>query len=89
MNSKTTKQFRKVFSVLPKQIQNQATKAYRQFKEDPWHPSLRLKQIHPSIPIYSVRIGKGYRAVGQRNGNSILWFWIGSHEDYNKLRSQQ
>ena len=38
--------------------------------------------------IYSVRIGKGYRAVGQRDKKGILWFWIGSHAEYDKLLSQ-
>lgn len=35
-------QFRKQFSALPKQIQEQTRKAYRQFKDDSSHPSLRF-----------------------------------------------
>ena len=57
---------------------------------DPWgHPGLRFKRIHDSLPIYSVRIGKGYRAVGKRDENGVVWFWIGSHANYDKLLSQR
>ncbi len=36
-------------------------------------------------PIYSVRISRGYRALGLRDGDLVTWFWIGSHADYDKL----
>ena len=63
--------------------------AYRQFMHDPWHNSLQFKQVHPSLPIYSVRISKSYRAVGKRDAKGMLWFWIGTHNDYDKLLNQQ
>ena len=88
MRSKTTARFRKAFRQLPEQVQDQAREAYRQFMKDPWHPSLRFKQVHPSIPIYSARVSKGYRAVGQRTETYVVWFWIGTHSDYEKLLSQ-
>ena len=53
MKSQTTIQFRKQFSALPKQIQEQTRKAYRQFQDDSSHPSLQFKKIHSQIPIYS------------------------------------
>lgn len=88
MKSRTTAKFRKAFADLPEQAQQQARGAYRQFKKDPWHSSLRFKQVHRELPIYSARISKNYRAVGQRDGDSIVWFWIGTHADYDKLLSQ-
>jgi len=30
----------------------------------------------------------GYRAVGQKDDSGMLWFWIGSHAEYDKLLSQ-
>jgi hypothetical protein len=54
-----------MFADLPKPIQEQTRKAYRQFKEDPSYPSLRFKKVHPKLPIYSARINRDYRAVGQ------------------------
>lgn len=88
MKSRTTAKFRKAFAELPVSIQEQARTAYRQFMRDPLHPSLRFKPVHSRLPIYSARVGKGYRAVGQRDENGVVWFWIGSHADYNKLLSE-
>ena len=88
MKSRTTAKFRKAFANLPDSIQKQARQAYRQFQQDPAHPSLRFKQVHPTLPIYSARVSKSYRAVGQRNGDTMVWFWIGSHAEYDKLLSQ-
>ena len=88
MKSRTTIQFRKAFAELPEQIQVQTRQAYRQFKQDPNHPSLRFKKIHSELPIYSARISKSYRAVGQLDEDTVIWFWVGSHADYDKLLSQ-
>ena len=87
MKSRTTIKFRQAFAKLPEQVQKQARTAYRQFKKDPGHPSLRFKKVHPRLPIYSTRISKNYRAVGQLDGSTIIWFWLGSHTDYEKLLS--
>ncbi|HET6567733.1 MAG TPA: hypothetical protein VFG50_07200 [Rhodothermales bacterium] len=89
MTSRTTALFRKQLAALPGDIQRQAKKAYQQFKRDPWHSSLRFKQVHPTQPIYSVRIAKGYRAVGKWGNQGIQWFWIGSHADYDALLKRQ
>jgi hypothetical protein len=40
--------------------------------------------VHSSEPIYSVRISLNYRAVGVIEGDVIIWYWIGSHADYEK-----
>lgn len=88
MKSRTTTQFRKAFAYLPKQVQKQTREAYRQFKQDTGHPSLRFKKVHPELPIYSARISKSYRAVGQLEGDTVIWFWVGSHGEYDILLSQ-
>ena len=36
-------------------------------------------------PIYAVRIGIHWRAVGVRTGDTVVWYWIGSHSDYDTL----
>lgn len=72
MISHTTDKFRKAFAGLPVDVQNQARQAYRLFIENPYHPSLHFKPIHPTRPIYSVRVGLNYRAVGTRDGEEII-----------------
>ena len=88
MNSHITARFREAFTELPADVRKQARQAYRLFIENPHHPSLRFKTIHPTRPIYSVRIGLDYRAVGIRDEDDIIWYWIGSHADYEKLIRQ-
>ena len=88
MKSHVTRGFRNRFAVLPESIQRQAREAYRRFQEDPRHASLRFKPIYAARRIYSVRIGIGYRAIGQLDEDGITWFWIGSHADYDRLIRQ-
>ena len=88
MISKTTERFWKCYTYLPATIRKQAKKAYKQFQTDPYYPSLHFKQVHSTRPIFSVRITKDYRAVGIIHGADIIWFWIGSHSEYNNLLKQ-
>ena len=88
MKSKTTREFRKAFARLPRRIQTEARDAFKVFLEDPQHPSLRFKRVHSTRPIFSVRITIDYRALGVRDEDTIIWFWIGGHEDYDKLLSK-
>lgn len=85
MRSHVTQRFRECFAELPGPVRERARKTYRFFLQDPSHPSLRFKQVHPTEPIVSVRVGLGYRAVGVRKGDDIVWFWIGSHAEYDRL----
>lgn len=88
MISRTTGRFRKAYRQLPAPIRKQAKEAYKLFQQNSRHPSLRFKQVHPTRPIYSVRASLDYRAVGVREGDTLIWFWIGSHADYDKLLAQ-
>ena len=89
MISRTTERIRKALAALPVNVRAQARLAYRLFQQDPRHPGLQFKQVHASRPIYSARIGLGYRALGVRDGDLIVWFWIGSHAEYDRLISQR
>ncbi len=74
-----------MFADLPKPVQQHARNAYRQFLDNPSYPGLRFKKVHPELPIYSVRLNRSYRAVGQIEGDTVIWFWIGSHTEYDKM----
>ncbi|MBM3707625.1 MAG: hypothetical protein FJW69_04675 [Actinobacteria bacterium] len=88
MISATSSRFWKCYRKLPNNIRKEAKKVYIQFKKNPYYPSLRFKQIHSTRPIFAIRISKDYRAVGIQQNNQIIWFWIGSHNDYNNLLKQ-
>lgn len=85
MKSHATARFRKALDGLSERVRREAREAYTLFRQNPRHPSLHFKQIHPTKPIYSARVSLDYRAVGIRDGDDIVWFWIGSHEEYDKL----
>jgi len=88
MNSHMTSQFRELLANLPKEIQQQSKEAYRRFRDNPYCPSLYFKRIHSTQSIYSARISRNYWAVGVQYSNEIIWFWIGSHSDYDKILKQ-
>ncbi len=88
MNSHLTEDFVASFRRLPRRIQELARKNYRLWKRDPAHPSLDFKQVSRRSPIYSVSVGIGWRAVGVKKQDAMIWFWIGSHADYDRLLSQ-
>lgn len=88
MRSRTTRQFRSNFSRLPENVKERSREAYRRFVENPNHPGLRFKRVHTAEPIYSVRVSQDYRALGIKKGDTIVWFWIGSHADYDALLRQ-
>jgi len=67
---------------LPAAIRQLADKNYELLKANPRHPSLRLKRIDE---LWSVRIGRNYRALGIDVAGGIQWIWIGSHAEYDRL----
>lgn len=82
MNSQTTESFWSAYAALSPDVRESAREAYRRFQENPHHPGLRFKRVHPTEPIYSVRITRDHRAVGVLVDDGILWFWIGAHDEY-------
>lgn len=85
IESRVTRAFRDVFASLPDEIQARARGAYHLFRDNPQHPSLRFKKVAQLENVYSVRIGLGYRALGVLEGSTVIWFWIGSHADYDRM----
>lgn len=86
MKSSINSAFRKALSRLPADVQAQAQKAYKLWRQDPYHNSLQFKRVNKEPPIYSVRVGIGYRALGLLEpGNHIYWFWIGIHAEYDNF----
>ncbi len=88
MKSRTTKKFRECFSLIPKEVKELAKKNYKLWLQNHYSNGLRFKSIDKKDPRkYSIRIGSGYRALGDysRKEDVISWYWIGTHEDYNNL----
>jgi hypothetical protein len=82
ISSRGTEEFWKLYRGLPVEVKELARKNYRLWAANAFHPSLRFKPV--GKPNWSVRIGDHYRAVGKFAGDTFVWEWIGTHEQYNK-----
>jgi hypothetical protein len=70
------------YRALPASIQALADRAFDQLKADPRHPSLHLKKVGR---FWSARVGLHYRAVGVEAPDGLVWFWIGTHANYETV----
>jgi hypothetical protein len=85
LNHFTTPKYWKFYYNLPANVRDVADKYFSLLKQNPKHPSLHLKKIDD---LWSVRAGIHYRALGMDTRDTpkgILWFWIGSHHEYERL----
>ncbi len=82
MKSSTKKSFRSRLAALPSGIRSLAYKNFRLWLRDPHHPSLHFK---PVGRFWSARVGSGYRALAVVDGERIEWFWIGPHDEYERI----
>lgn len=72
---------------LPREVQELADRCYALLLADPLHPSLHFKRVGGTKQLWSVRVGAHYRALARERPEGIVWFWIGTHADYEKLLS--
>ena len=83
MKSHALPSFWKCYHQLPQRVQNLADKNFALFKVSPRHPSLDFKK---KGGVYTVEVGRSYRALARERNGDYHWFWIGTHEEYNKFR---
>lgn len=79
---RTTCSFWECYEQLPESVRDRADKQFAHVKENPSHPSVQLK---PVGGFWSARVTDAYRVLAVRDGNVLTWFWIGSHDDYERL----
>jgi hypothetical protein len=48
-------------------------------------PGLQFKKLEGEENIYSARIGLEYRALAVMKKDRVVWYWIGSHSEYDRL----
>lgn len=75
------------YRALGEDVRRSARKAYRLWSENPFHPSLHFKCINREENIWSARVTRNYRALGILQEDTVTWFWIGSHDDYERFFS--
>jgi len=82
LSHQTSRRFWRHFNELPPEIQDLARANFELLKANPQHPSLHFKRVGQ---YWSVRIGSSHRALGIDSPKGIAWFWIGTHEEYDRL----
>ena len=70
------------YRALPDSVRELADRSLALLKSDPHHPSLHLKKVEK---YWSVRVGMHHRAIGVEAPDGVLWFWIGTHAEYDKI----
>lgn len=90
MKSRRTRRFRALYDALPERVQRDADAAHAQFATDPNHPGLNFERIQGvNAPLFSARVSGQYRVLGRGEGaDTVVWFWIGTHQEYDKLLDQ-
>ena len=81
MKHSASPDFWAAYRALPADIQSLADRCYRLLAANPSHPSLHCKRIGQ---LWSVRVGLHYRALGANAPDGIVWFWVGTHAEYDK-----
>jgi hypothetical protein len=91
--SRRTETYKKLLDKLPSDVQKACQDAFINWKKDP--ASLHMKPLTQlSGEAYSAEINRRYRALGfktkdEKGKTGYVWFWVGSHEDYNKVIANQ
>ena len=85
MNHTTLPRFWQHYRRLSKEIRTVADKNFRLLKIDPYHPSLHFKKVGKTKQLWSVRVGAHHRALGLDESKEVVWFWIDTHAEYDRL----
>ena len=85
MKSHLTTDFIACFQRLPERVKHSARRNYRLWRQDPSYSALQFKRVGRKQEAYSVRVGIGWRALGVREQDTVIWFWIGSHAEYDQI----
>ena len=78
----TSPQFWALYQQLPENLRRLADKNYGLLKADPRHPSLQFKKVGR---YWSARVGSDHRALAVESSDGLIWFWIGSHAEYDRI----
>lgn len=82
MRHRASRKFWPLYESLSPRVRDVADKNFELLKQDPRHPSLQLKMVSR---FWSVRVGSGHRALAVQVGSVLVWFWIGDHDEYNRI----
>jgi hypothetical protein len=84
VRSATLPSFWDAYHPLAEDVKAAARKTYRLWLQNPFHPSLHFKCVNREDDVWSVRVTRACRALGVLDGDTVTWFWIGGHDEYER-----
>ena len=86
MTSRAQENFWRCFDNLPADVQQQARERFHLWQKDAFNAALHFKPLLGDVWSLRVnRVNQQYRALARRKGSLVVWFWIGTHGDYDDL----
>ena len=82
MSHHASPDFWSCYRALPAEVRQLADKSFALLKSNTQHPSLHFKKVGR---YWSARVGLHHRAVAVEAADGLLWFWIGAHDEYEKI----
>ena len=83
MKHQTTPKFWSLYNALPVELRLLADKQHALLEQNPQHPSLHFKKV--GRELWSVRVSDSCRALALEVEEDFLWFWIGWHDEYERI----
>ena len=86
MKHRAAPEFWDAFDDLPQQIQQLAEKKRDLMMKDP-----RMVNLKKASGYWSARVNRQHRALGIDHPtipNAIAWFWIGKHDEYERILNE-
>ena len=78
----TDPEFWKCYEHLLPAVQTAADKQFERLKSNHKHPSLNFKRIGK---YWAARVNLNTRALAVASGDDFIWFWIGGHQEYDRI----
>lgn len=82
MRHRASPKFWQFSNRLSAEVQRLADENYQFLEQDSSHPSLHFEKVGK---FWSVRVGIHHRALAVEDGADVVGFWIGRHDEYERL----
>jgi hypothetical protein len=83
-----TKSFRDSLSALPLPVKELASQKYQALLANPQLVGIKpIPENKGKLEVWSAQVGHHYRALAAKFQSQYIWYWIGTHEGYNKIKS--
>ncbi|MDE0017273.1 MAG: hypothetical protein OXU51_13905 [Candidatus Poribacteria bacterium] len=69
------------YAELPPNVQRRIPQKFQLLRQNARHPSLRFKKVGD---LWAIRVSRGYRALARQEEGDFIWFWVGTHSEYER-----